>query len=103
MVNRGWQRASIESLEELRMEQLRVKQQIELEKSNLNSNYIELKEGLSITRVVSRMMTRVSLLLPLVKAVKNGYHYLFNSSSKKRAETVDPNEEIEGDFKEIEE
>lgn len=73
MMSRSDKYAQIRTLSQLREEQLKLQGEITNREIMLNLHYSELKESLSITRFITNLITKISVIMPMFQMARRFY------------------------------
>ncbi len=68
--------SKIKSMSQLKAERLKVDGEINMKEMQMKIEYSGLKESLSITRFLTLLVTRISLIVPFIKTAKNVYEFI---------------------------
>jgi hypothetical protein len=82
----------IRSYRQLREEIIGLEKEIESKELMIDVNYLQFKESISITRLLSLIITRISVLIPFINLLKTIYSMIVSLFSKKDegvSETID--------------
>ncbi|PKO99969.1 MAG: hypothetical protein CVU13_00220 [Bacteroidetes bacterium HGW-Bacteroidetes-8] len=72
-MKRSGKYAEIKTLSQLREERFKLQSEITTREIMLNLHYSELKESLSITRFLSNLFTKISVIMPMFQMAKKLY------------------------------
>ncbi len=92
-MNRSERYAQIRSLSKLREERYKLKSEISNRELMLNLHYSNLKESLSITRFLTNLITKISVIMPMFHLVKKLYRSIIDMFRKEEQEVDDNNDQ----------
>ncbi|MDP3435706.1 MAG: hypothetical protein Q8S04_00530, partial [Bacteroidales bacterium] len=83
---------TIDSLSKLREERYKLQSEITTRELMLSLNYSELKESLSITRFLTNLITKISVIMPMFQMAKKLYRSVIDIFSREEEETEEVKE-----------
>lgn len=92
-MNRSERYAQIRSLSKLREERYKLKSEISNRELMLNLHYSNLKESLSITRFLTNLITKISVIMPMFHLAKKLYKSIIDMFRKEEQEVDDNNDQ----------
>jgi septation ring formation regulator EzrA len=91
-MKRSHKYATIDSLSKLREERYKLQSEIANRELMLSLNYSELKESLSITRFLTNLITKISVIMPMFQMAKRLYRSVIDIFSREEEETEEVKE-----------
>ena len=91
--------SQIKSMSQLKAERLKVDGEINMKEMQMKIEYSGLKESLSITRFLTLLVTRISLIVPFIKTAKNVYEFIVRQFQTIKENSDKPSEPQEDEIK----
>ena len=95
-MKRSHKYAQIKSFSQLREERYKLQSEISGRELMINMHYSNLKESLSITRFLTNLITKISVIMPMFQMAKKLYKSVIDMFNREEEETGDVKE---SDFK----
>jgi hypothetical protein len=86
-MKRSHKYATIDSFSKLREERYKLQSEIANRELMLSLNYSELKESLSITRFLTNLITKISVIMPMIQMAKKLYRSAIDMFSREEEDT----------------
>ncbi|MEA4867337.1 hypothetical protein SDC9_61171 [bioreactor metagenome] len=89
--------SKIRSISQLRAERIKIGKEIEIKEMQMEIEYSGFKESISITRFLTLMVTRITMIIPFIRTAKNIYEFIAKQFRQKdSANEAGPAEQTHG-------
>lgn len=89
--------SKIGSMSQLRSERIKIGKEIEMKEMQMMIDYTGFKESISITRFLTLLVTRITMIIPFIRTAKNIYEFISKQFRQKdSANEAGPVEQTHG-------
>jgi hypothetical protein len=75
--------SKIGSMIQLKSERIKIDKEIEMKEMQMKIDYAGFKESISITRFLTLLVTRITMIIPFIRTAKNIYEFIANQFHQK--------------------